>query len=879
MVPAHALLWRCNHVAESASADASSNANETSHAALPCAKLITHVVASIPCLRGGSMESVTITTDAGAWYTMLFRTNPLPMLVFQRGHAVCLDANAGAARLFGKPVEQLKGTTLLDLLNHADLAVEQFTDSMMAGMGDGHLDAWRPGASASTAGGPRCVQLLRHTIRYHAQDADLLMLHDVTAQRHAELALRTLERDLSHAQAVARLGCFVRELSTAAERWSDQMYRNLGLEPRAVPAGYDAFLTFVHPDDRSMVQATLADAIATLQPYACVHRVVWPDGSVHVMQHGGEVICDGDGAPLRMLGTMLDVTRQHQVEAALRQTQDDLKRAQEVGHIGTWAFDPQTGAFDSWSDETFRIFGFPMRLGMPRVNALLARYYPDDRERVGIARERALADPGFRYDIEFRIWNPQRGERVVHSVADVQFKDGKATRMVGMLQDITDRKRAEEEVRHLAFYDTTTGLPNRVMFETVVEQALEACRRDGAPASMLVINLDRFRDVNYTLGHADGDAILKQVGMRISEALGPEGFVARVGNAQFAAVLPGVALAQTPPRIRAVFAALERPFPISGICYELGANIGLSGAPEHADDVKTFIRRANVAQYQARQMGQAYAIYDPATDPYNPRRLALIGEFRKSVKAGQLQLYCQPKVDLRTRMIVGAEALVRWQHPVLGMVPPDQFVPQIEATDLIHELTRAMLDRSVAQVAEWRRRGVAVPMAVNVSPRNLMEPEFVARVQDMLESSRLPPEALGLEITESSLIADPKRTIAELQRLDAMGLPIFVDDFGTGYSSLSYLISLPVDVIKIDHSFTMHMIDKPNCAAVVRSTVDLAHSLGMTVVAEGTASREIWDALAELGCDQGQGHFISPPLPAAQFMAWSASSGIALQPA
>jgi diguanylate cyclase (GGDEF)-like protein len=823
------------------------------------------------------MKSEAMSADAQFWYAILFETNPLPMLLCEHRQSTCIDANAAASRLLQQRRDRLKGATLDELLLQADLLAADVATSPAAGVVEGQSDASRPAAPISTPGGPRCVEIVRHPIRYEDRDAELLILRDVTAQRNAELTLRTLERDLNYAQSVARVGCFVRDPAVVRERWSDQMYRNLGLEPDALPAASDTFLAHVHPDDRDAVRAALSDAAAMEQPSACIHRVVWPDGSVHVMQLGAKVIRSEGGMAQSLIGTLLDVTDQHQVETVLRRTQDDLKRAQEVGHIGTWAFDPSTDQFDNWSNETYRIFGFPIGLGMPRVNALLARYLPEGRERVRMARERALVDPDFRYDVEFRIWNPQRGERMLRSVADVHFIDGKASRMVGLLQDITEQKRAEASIRHLAYYDATTDLPNRVMFEEMAEQALEAYRADGTPTSMLAIYLPRFRDINYTLGHADGDAILKQVGLRISEVLGAEGFVARVGNAQFAALLPGVAQAAAQSRIRAVCAALERPFPICNINYELGANIGVSSIPDHAEDLRTFMRHANVAQYRARQLGQAHAMYDPAADPYSSRRLKLIGEFRKSAQAGQLRLYCQPKVDLRTRTIVGAEALVRWEHPVLGVVPPEQFVPHIEATDLIHELTRNMLASSIAQASAWRRQGVFVPLAVNVSPRNLAEPEFAARVHETLSFSGVPPESLGIEITESSLITDSKRTIEQLRQLNAMGLPIFVDDFGTGYSSLSYLISLPVDVIKIDHSFTMRMIDRLDCAAVVRSTVELAHSLGMKVVAEGTASQEIWNALNELGCDQGQGHFICPPLPATEFMAWATASRYTLQ--
>jgi EAL domain-containing protein (putative c-di-GMP-specific phosphodiesterase class I) len=265
--------------------------------------------------------------------------------------------------------------------------------------------------------------------------------------------------------------------------------------------------------------------------------------------------------------------------------------------------------------------------------------------------------------------------------------------------------------------------------------------------------------------------------------------------------------------------------------------------------------------------------YAPAGDPYDPARLALLGEFRHAIGTGQIELFCQPKVAMATGAVIGAEALVRWRHPARGLVPPAEFIPLIESTELIHALTAHMLREAVRQSHAWRQEGIAVPIAVNLSTRNLNAGNIANQLQALLADWGGSPDWIGLEITESSLIVDPGASIAQLNALSQLGFQLFIDDFGTGYSSLNYLTMLPVDVIKIDHGFTTTMLTDKRAAAIVKATIDLAHDLGMAVVAEGTASREIWDALVEYGCDEAQGFYVAPPLPAREFANWVRNPG------
>jgi diguanylate cyclase (GGDEF)-like protein len=534
-----------------------------------------------------------------------------------------------------------------------------------------------------------------------------------------------------------------------------------------------------------------------------------------------------------------------------------------------------TGTAFITSEEMHKVFGFnesevPLAL-------LNTRIHQDDLPVVEAARSACLANPGAGYFVQYRVV-PRPGELYyVESQAEVQVDaSGKAVRMVGYTRDVTEARLAEQEVQRLAYHDDVTGLPNRVALRRYLDSATSTNTPGFAPQALLVIDVSRFKDICLTLGHNNADVLLKEVAVRIVGALDSYAFVARIGPAQFAIVLSDAQAYESKPHARALLRAFEQPFQVAGIQYDISVHVGIALCPGHASDPVALMRKADVAVSLARQIGTDVLVYDPANDPYHPDQLALLGEFRKAIQDGQIELYCQPKVEMRTNQVIGAEALVRWRHPRLGMISPALFVPLVEDTELIHVLTRHMLQAAVRQYFNWEREGLHIPLAVNVSPRNLLSHELVPCLEALMHTWGGRPDWLGLEITESSLIMDPDASIAELATLSRMGFRLFIDDFGTGYSSLSYLTRMPVDVIKVDHGFTMRMLDDERAATIVKSTIELAHNLGMTVVAEGTASKEIWDALAAYGCDEAQGYYVAEPFPAAELGAWLIKTGRAV---
>ena len=373
------------------------------------------------------------------------------------------------------------------------------------------------------------------------------------------------------------------------------------------------------------------------------------------------------------------------------------------------------------------------------------------------------------------------------------------------------------------------------------------------------------------MGHEHGDRLLVEVARRLGDALRRGDLLARLGGDEFAvlAVLPHRgALGEVATRLHA---ALVRPFDVGGVAVELGASIGIAIQPDHGHDVSTLLRRADVAMYQAKRTGTQIETYDAERDPYSSERLTLLGELRHAIDNYELVLHFQPKVALASGRVMGVEALLRWQHPERGLLGPDQFLGLAERTGLIADVTRWVLEAAVRQCAEWREDGVDLPVAINLAAANIVDITLPARVAETLRRWDVPGDRLECEISEDTVMGDPRRATDVLERLRAQGIRLSLDDFGTGHSSLSYLKRLPLDEVKIDRSFVSGMAVEASDAAIVRSTIDLARHLGLDVVAEGVESEEVLEVLQSLDCDIAQGFLLSRPLPAAELNGWLAA--------
>lgn len=437
-----------------------------------------------------------------------------------------------------------------------------------------------------------------------------------------------------------------------------------------------------------------------------------------------------------------------------------------------------------------------------------------------------------------------------------------------MRTGIADR---ETRILTLAYRDSLTGLPNRTLFNDRLRQAISAATRTGHPASVLVMDLDRFKHVNDILGHRAGDELIKDVASRLEHAMHRDSdTIARLGGDEFAILLPTQDSREAMHVAQSLLKTLELPITLDGQPVDVGASIGLASCPEHGDDADQLLSRADVAMYIAKRANSGVAVFDESFDRNREDSLSLMGELRRAVEQNQLVLNFQPKVALSTGMGRHVEALVRWQNPERGIVPPDQFIPFAERTGYIKAITRWVIERAIVEAAHWRRTGLDVGVSINISAQDLARQDLPKILSGLLDGHSVPPESICLEITESAIMDDPKAALATLDRLHAMRFRLSIDDFGTGYSSLSYLKRLPVQELKIDKSFVMNMANDADDAAIVRSTIDLAHNMGLMVVAEGIENQQIWDLLESWGCDYGQGYFVSRPLTSTKLEEWYA---------
>ena len=431
----------------------------------------------------------------------------------------------------------------------------------------------------------------------------------------------------------------------------------------------------------------------------------------------------------------------------------------------------------------------------------------------------------------------------------------------------------EQEIGRLAYWDTLTSLPNRAQFVLLLGEALAEARRAGHEAYVLMMDLNRFKHVNDVMGHDFGDDLLRQVAARLRQHIAgadASAHVARLGGDEFAVLLTAVSVERACSVAAGILQVLEVPISLDDQTVDIGAGLGIAAFPAHGASAEELLSMAEVAMYQAKHRNDGAIVYEAAMDTASAKSLGLLSELRNAIERDEFRLHLQPKLRLDTGEVVGAEALVRWVHPERGNVFPDEFIPFAEQTGFIRVLTRWVLDRSAALCHDLAQQGIDLKISVNLSTRDLLDQDLPAKFGEILARHKLSPKSFCLEITESAIMDDPVRAQLTLERLHAMGVELSIDDFGTGYSSLAYLKRLPVDELKIDKSFVLNMEHDIGDTKIVRSTIDLGHNMGLRVVAEGIESEAVWRLLAALGCDEGQGYFMSRAIPGDQMAAWIA---------
>ncbi len=642
-----------------------------------------------------------------------------------------------------------------------------------------------------------------------------------------------------------------------------------------------------HPDDRAATDAAWQRARAERRTFAAELR--WRDPTGAYRWHKIVIApARQEGGVVEWIGTALDIDDMVRAREALQASEERLALALDAGSDGLWDCDIATGV--AWtSDRWWHMLGYtPGEL--PSHNSTWhALLHPDDRPEALEKLTAHLTGATPVFECEHRMRRKDGTWGWFHSRAKVVARgaDGRATRIVGTHVDIGVRKEAESRIAHMAAHDALTDLPNRTLFRERLRRRLSETGRGAGACAVLCIDLDRFKEVNDALGHLAGDALLRQVSLRLRASLAPQDMAARLGGDEFTVLLaavdgPGDAMA----RAQALIREIGRPIRLGDQSVEIGASIGIAVSPADGTDKETIVRRADLALYKAKAEGRnAARAFDPAMDLALAERRQLEADLRRAIAQDELVLHYQPQVrpgqgspvegpptggQTLGGQLVGFEALVRWQHPSRGLVPPGVFIPLAEETGLVVALGEWVLRAACREAACWAR---PLKVAVNLSPRQFQQVDLPERVLSILTETGLSPDRLEIEVTETVIINDMARAMTILRRLKSFGIRIAMDDFGTGYSSLATLQAFPFDAIKIDRSFVSQLERRPAAAVIVRAVLGLGRSLGIGVVAEGVETEAQRRFLIEEGCTEMQGYLFGKPQPAAQFAGMVAGEG------
>jgi diguanylate cyclase (GGDEF)-like protein/PAS domain S-box-containing protein len=684
---------------------------------------------------------------------------------------------------------------------------------------------------------------------------------DVTARRLAEDDRRVAEERLRESEQRYRLAALATsdaiydwDFATDRLQWGESRLGQFGYEAAEAPATGTTWLDSVHPDDRAAVECEVRQLVAggAGERWEGEYRWRKGDGDYAYVRDRGYLVRDPSGRPLRMVGALQDLTEARRADEALRTSEERLRLALHASNMVAWDLDLRTEHV-SRSDTALALLG----LESGPASEFTARVHPEDRHKVDLLRLSSLTDGTHASEIRYRapdgrnIWLAIRAEQ--------QDQD----RLIGITFDISDRKATEEAIWLTANHDPLTGLANRALFQTRLGDALAAADASGKGVGLLLLDLDDFKDINDTLGHAAGDQLLVETAARLMRAVGDRGMVARVGGDEFAVVLveqPG--LAAIAACADDILAALRTTFDYEGRALSTRASIGVAAFPEHHRDPVELMKDADIALYRAKESGRSRAVvYSSAAREVMERRVSILREVRQGLEAAEFIPHYQPKVSLASGEIVGFEALARWRHPTLGLLTPGYFGSVFDDRDISVALATSMIGQVAADIGSWLEQDLEIGrVAVNLSSADFADRKLADRIVALLAAAGVPSSRFEIEVTETVFLGRQTEDVAAvLNEFHEAGISIALDDFGTGFASLTHLKQFPVDHIKIDQSFVRNLETDKDDAAIVAAVVSLGRNMGMKITAEGVENAGQAERLREAGCDFGQGYFYAKP--------------------
>jgi diguanylate cyclase (GGDEF)-like protein/PAS domain S-box-containing protein len=731
---------------------------------------------------------------------------------------------------------------------------------------------------------------------------------DITERKQSEEITKKAYGLLKTAEKLAHIGSWEWDIAKDKFTMSDEWLRMHGVTKKNLTI--DELIPIAHPDDAEAIEKNFKEALDGLRSYDLTHRIIRQDnGEERIVLAKGIVSFDKQGKPYKVLGTVQDITqrklaekeldkhRNHlevlvkerthdlttvnerlkteivsreKIELELVDKKANLEEAQRIANLKSWQLDIANGKV-IWSEGLYNMYGFDPHQTAPSDTEQHKLFTPESWSKLSTAMSKTI-DTGVPYELELEIarkdgknrWIWARGEAIRNEKGDI-------VNLHVVAQDITERKRAKEQLERIAHYDILTNMPNRVLLADLLNQAMLQCKRRNRSLAVAFMDLDGFKAVNDLYGHNVGDELLIKLSQRMKEALREGDTLARIGGDEFIAVMVGLeSIEDSKPVLKRLLKAAAGPVNLDDAVIQVSASIGVSLYPQDHVDADLLMRHADQAMYVAKQAGKnRYHFFDTAQDNANKTLGQSISEILTALHRREFVLHYQPKVNMYTGEVIGVEALIRWQHPVRGLVPPMEFLPAIEGHAVSLELGEWVVDTALSQISQWRSIGVNLPISVNISAHQLQQVNFTTRLAALLAvHSDVPSNCLELEILETSALQDMSQVSETMNACHDLGVRFALDDFGTGYSSLTYLKRLPAHMIKIDQSFVRDMLEDADDLAIIEGVVGLAKTFRRDVIAEGVETIAHGEALLQLGCEMAQGYGIARPMPAGDIPKW-----------